>query len=70
MRLPILNNLTITSDLITALSKLTPVDKVNATLRASSISDHKKFTQNPNNNNDAQQLSEHEDSGGKIDVYA
>ena len=45
MRLPILNNLTITSDLITALSKLTPVDKVNATLRASSISDHKKFTQ-------------------------
>ena len=70
MRLPILNNLTISSDLITALSKLTPVDKVNATLRASSISDHKKFTHNPNNNNDAQQLSEHDDSGGKIDVYA
>ena len=70
MRLPILNNLTITSDLITALSKLTPVDKVNATLEASSISDHEKFTQNPDNNNDAQQLSEQDDSGGKIDVYA
>ena len=70
MRLPVVNNYTITSDLIAALSKLTPVDKVNAILGASSIYDREKFTQNPNNNNDAQQLSEHDDYGGKIDVYA
>ena len=70
MRLPILNNLTITSDLIAALGKLNPVDKVNAMLGASSIADREQFTQNPDNNNDAQQLSEPDDSGGKIDVYA
>ena len=70
MRLPIVNSLTITSDLIAALGKLTPIDKVNAMLGASSISDREGFTQNPDNNNDAQQLSENDDSGGKIDVYA
>ena len=70
MRLPIVNDYTLAAELISGIAKICPTDKVNATLRASSISDHKKFTQNPDNNNDAQQLSEPDDSGGKIDVYA
>ena len=70
MKLPVVNNLTVTSDLIAALSKLTPVNKVNAMLGASSIADREHFTQHPNNNNDAQQLSDQDDADGKIDVYA
>ena len=69
MRLPIVSNYTIASDLISSIDKIWPIDKVNATLGGSSMHHHHCSDEDVQNTYDERQLSEESSMGGKIDVY-
>ena len=70
MRLPIVNNYTLFTDLITAIGKLNPADKVNATLAGGCVTDRNKFAEQPKYEDDIERIEEGRPTGGKIDVYA
>ena len=63
MRLPIVNNYTLFTDLITAIGKLNPADKVNASKAGASVADRKCEA-------DRERIEKDRSINGKIDVYA
>ena len=70
MRLPIVNNYTITSDLISSIDKMWSMGKVNATLGGSPMRHHDCNDKDMQNTYDERQLSEEGSLGGKINTYA
>ena len=63
MKLPVINNNTIIRELLCAINKLNPVDKVNASKAAASVADRKCEA-------DRERIEKDRSINGKIDVYA
>ena len=70
MRLPIVNNYTIFTDLLTIIGKLNPANKVNAAHANGRVADPNKFAEQLKYEGDRERIEEDRSTGGKIDVYA